>query len=79
MVSDVPFGAFLSGGIDSSTIVALMSRHNALVRTFSVGFRDEGYSELAYAAEVARCFGTRHQEIVVAHTDVDRAAAAARR
>ena len=70
MVSDVPFGAFLSGGIDSSTIVALMSRHNALVRTFSVGFRDEGYSELAYAAEVARCFGTRHQEIVVTHTDM---------
>jgi asparagine synthase (glutamine-hydrolysing) len=70
MVSDVPFGAFLSGGIDSSTIVALMSRHSTLVRTFSVGFRDEGYSELAYAAEVARAFGTRHQEIVVAHSDM---------
>ena len=70
MVSDVPFGAFLSGGIDSSTIVALMSRHNSLVRTFSVGFRDDRYSELAYAAEVARHFGTRHQEIVVSHADL---------
>ena len=70
MVSDVPFGAFLSGGIDSSTIVALMSRHNTMVRTFSVGFDAERYSELAYAAEVARHFGTRHQEIVVAHSDV---------
>ena len=70
MVSDVPYGAFLSGGIDSSTIVALMSRHNSLVRTFSVGFRDGRYSELAYAAEVARHFGTQHQEIVVSHSDL---------
>ena len=70
MVSDVPFGAFLSGGIDSSTIVALMSRHNSLVRTFSVGFRERRFSELAYAAAVARHFGTRHQEIVVSHADL---------
>ena len=49
MVSDVPFGAFLSGGLDSSTIVALMTRHNTNVRTFSVGFGEGGYSELAYA------------------------------
>src|SRR5262249_30124258 len=70
MVSDVPFGAFLSGGIDSSTVVALMSRHNPLVRTFSVGFRDDRYSELAYAAEVARHFGTRHQEIIVSDSDL---------
>src|SRR5262249_19634746 len=70
MVSDVPFGAFLSGGIDSSTVVALMSKHNPLVRTFSVGFREDRYSELSYAAEVARHFGTRHQEIVVSHSDL---------
>ena len=70
MVSDVPFGAFLSGGIDSSTVVALMSRHNTTVRTFSVGFREDRYSELAYAAEVAAHFGTRHHEIVVSHGDI---------
>ncbi len=58
MVSDVPFGAFLSGGLDSSTIVALMSRHNSKVNTFSVGFGEAGYSELDYARQVARHFGT---------------------
>ena len=78
MVSDVPFGAFLSGGIDSSMIVGLMSRHNSRVNTFSVGFGEEGaqagsskangiarYSELGYAEEVARHFGTQHHEIRV--------------
>ena len=65
MVSDVPFGAFLSGGIDSSTVVALMSRHNSKVRTFSVGFGDARYSELEYAGEVARHFGTAHHELRV--------------
>src|SRR5688572_27865809 len=70
MVSDVPFGAFLSGGIDSSTIVALMSRHNSKVKTFSVGFGEGGYSELAYAAEVANHFGTQHHEVIVSHRDI---------
>jgi asparagine synthase (glutamine-hydrolysing) len=70
MVSDVPFGAFLSGGLDSSTIVALMSRHNSMVKTFSVGFGEDRYSELAYAAEVAAHFGTQHCEIVVAYRDM---------
>jgi asparagine synthase (glutamine-hydrolysing) len=70
MVSDVPFGAFLSGGLDSSTIVALMSRHNSKVRTYSVGFGEDGYSELAYAAEVASHFGTQHHEVMVAHRDM---------
>jgi asparagine synthase (glutamine-hydrolysing) len=70
MVSDVPFGAFLSGGLDSSTIVALMSRHNSMVKTFSVGFGEDSYSELAYAGEVAKHFGTQHHEIVVNHRDV---------
>ena len=65
MVSDVPFGAFLSGGIDSSTVVALMSRHNSKVRTFSVGFGDERYNELDYAGEIARHFGTAHHELRV--------------
>jgi asparagine synthase (glutamine-hydrolysing) len=70
MVSDVPFGAFLSGGLDSSTIVALMSRHSANVNTFSVGFGEDRYTELPYAAEVARHFGTRHHEIMVRHRDI---------
>ena len=70
MVSDVPFGAFLSGGIDSSAVVALMSRHNSSVKTFSVGFGERGYSELAYASEVAQHFGTRHHELVVEPHDI---------
>jgi asparagine synthase (glutamine-hydrolysing) len=70
MVSDVPFGAFLSGGLDSSTIVGLMSKHSAKVKTFSVGFSEEKYSELPYAGEIAKHFGTTHQEIVVSHSDL---------
>src|SRR4051812_2753030 len=58
MVSDVPFGAFLSGGLDSSMIVGLMSRHTGQVKTFTAGFGESAYSELAYAAEVAKYFGT---------------------
>jgi asparagine synthase (glutamine-hydrolysing) len=70
MVSDVPFGAFLSGGLDSSTIVALMSRHHPKVKTFSVGFAENRYSELPYAAQVAKQFGTEHHEIVVTQQDL---------
>ena len=70
MVSDVPFGAFLSGGLDSSTVVALMSRHHPKVKTFSVGFAEQRYSELPYAAEVAKQFGTEHHEIVVSQRDL---------
>ncbi|HEY5048989.1 MAG TPA: asparagine synthase (glutamine-hydrolyzing) [Rhizomicrobium sp.] len=65
MRSDAPYGAFLSGGIDSSAIVAAMSRHSDRVRTFSVGFRDGAFSELAYARDVAMRFGTEHSELVV--------------
>ena len=70
MVSDVPFGAFLSGGLDSSTIVALMTRHNNHVRTFSVGFGEGPYSELSYAGQVARHLGTHHTELVVSDRDI---------
>jgi len=66
MVSDVPFGAFLSGGIDSSAVVGLMARHGSLpVKTFSVGFAEGQYSELGYAAVIARQFETEHHELTV--------------
>ena len=66
MVSDVPFGAFLSGGIDSSAIVALMARHSRLpVKTFSVGFAESAYSELAYARQVATACRTEHHELEI--------------
>jgi asparagine synthase (glutamine-hydrolysing) len=67
LISDVPLGAFLSGGIDSSVIVALMSELIASpVRTFCIGFDDDtGFDEREYAALVARRFGTEHTEFVV--------------
>lgn len=64
--SDVPLGAFLSGGIDSSTIVALMSRFSSeRVKTFSIGFQEKDYSELKYAQNIARKFNTEHNEFIV--------------
>jgi asparagine synthase (glutamine-hydrolysing) len=73
MMSDVPFGVFLSGGIDSSTNVALMSElMEAPVRTFSVGFEDyEEYNELEHARTVARRFDTDHHEIVIGSGDLE--------
>jgi asparagine synthase (glutamine-hydrolysing) len=65
MRSDAPFGAYLSGGIDSSAVVASMVRHGARVRTFSVGFEEAAYSELDHARTVATLFGTDHHELVV--------------
>ena len=62
-VADVPVGAFLSGGIDSSTIVALYQKYSGQpVRTFSIGFEEAGYDEAVYAKEVARHLGSVHQE-----------------
>jgi asparagine synthase (glutamine-hydrolysing) len=66
LMSDVPLGMFLSGGVDSSAIAALIKRMTSgPVKTFSVGYAEGAYSELAYAAEVARAIGTEHHEVVV--------------
>ena len=66
LIADVPLGCFLSGGVDSSLIVALMTRLSPkAVRTFSIGFDREEYSELPHARRVARLFKTDHEEFVV--------------
>lgn len=71
LVCDVPFGAFLSGGLDSSSVVALMSRElSQPVRTFSVGWPGLDGNETEYAAAVARRFGTTHSEIVLETPDL---------
>lgn len=66
LYSDVPLGAFLSGGIDSSTVVGLMSELSSnKVKTFSIGFEERDYSELRYARNIAEKFDTEHHEFIV--------------
>ena len=71
LVSDVPLGAFLSGGVDSTAVVAIMAQELGVpIKTFSVGFREEGYNELPYARRVAEWFGTEHHELLVEPGDL---------
>jgi len=66
LISDVPLGVFLSGGLDSSTLVAMMRRHiSGRLRTFTIGYQDPSFSELEYAQKVADHFSTDHQVLMV--------------
>ena len=66
LMADVPVGAFLSGGIDSTSVVASMAMQSPQpVKTFSIGFEEPGFNELSLAAALARKYGTEHQEMMV--------------
>lgn len=70
LISDVPVGAFLSGGVDSSAIVALMCRNTDAVRTFTIGFCEADFDESNHARQIARRLGTRHEELTLRPEDL---------
>lgn len=70
LISDVPFGTFLSGGVDSSTVTAVaQSVSEKAINTFSIGFKEAEYNEAEYAAKIAKHLGTNHHEFIVSHQD----------
>jgi asparagine synthase (glutamine-hydrolysing) len=72
MVADVPVGIFLSGGIDSSCLTAILSKSHSNLKTFSIGFDDDWYNEAPYAKEIAGFLGTDHHEQILSDTDAER-------
>jgi len=72
MISDVPLGAFLSGGIDSSSVVTMMAKNsNQPIKTFSIGFKEQKYNELQYARQIATKYGCEHHEQIVDPESID--------
>ena len=70
LISDVPLGTFLSGGIDSSLVTAIARNHStAKINSFSIGFREEKYNEAAHASEISRFLGTNHHEKILTYDD----------
>lgn len=70
MISDVPFGSFLSGGVDSSVITALMAKNTKEpIKTFTIGFEEEGFNEFKYANIIANQYNTNHKEIILSGKD----------
>ncbi len=70
LVSDVPVGVFLSGGIDSSALVAVLHKNGVRANTFSLVFDEKQYNEAPYSREIARRFGTAHEEIAISEKDI---------